>query len=282
MSHFIYNGKSFPAETAIIGPDNRGLRFGDGLFETIKFINGELIMPDEHFARLWKGLQMLDFSIPKLFTPEKLEQEIKQLVKKNQHAAARVRLTVFRGNGGLYDAENNIPNYLIQTWALPANNGKLNSNGLQLCIYHDAQKNCDKFSNLKHNNFLPYFMGAAYAKKEQCNDALILNNQQRICESTIANLFIIRNGVVITPPLSEGCIAGTMRKAILTDLTDSPFDLVEAQIDEAMLRSAEEVFLSNSIYNIRWVAGLGEKQFGNDSIKKIYMYLQQTNPGLYC
>ena len=141
MNHFNYNGKLYPEGSPIIGADNRGLRYGDGLFETIKMKNGKLLFEDEHFARLWKGLKVLEFDIPKHFTVEVLQKEMSALAKKNGHeAAARIRLNVIRGDGGLYDAKNHFPAYIIQTWPLAQGNGEWNSNGLVLGIYEAAKK----------------------------------------------------------------------------------------------------------------------------------------------
>src|ERR1700743_2434155 len=104
MSYFNFNGKILPADTSTIGPENRGLRYGDGLFETIKMTNGKLLFEDDHFARLWKGLTILQFDLPKHFSPENLQEQIVALAKKNEHTtSARIRLNVFRGDGGLYD-----------------------------------------------------------------------------------------------------------------------------------------------------------------------------------
>ena len=197
MIHYInYNGKILADNEPIVTAQNRGLRYGDGVFETIKFKNDKLILGDEHFARLWKGMQILQFDIQKLLSPEKLETEILQLAIKNKLTAARIRLTIIRSDGGIYDAKNNTPNYIIEAIALPEDNGKLNSNGLELCIFNDAKKSLDTFSNLKTNNYLPYFMGAIFAKKQQCNDALILNGEGNICDSTIANIFYIKDEVI--------------------------------------------------------------------------------------
>ncbi len=141
MGDFIFNGKFYKEGTAVVGAANRGLRYGDGVFETIKLKDEKLILADEHFARLWKGMTTLLFEIPKHFTPEKLAAEILALAKKNGHEQnARVRLQVFRGDGGLYDAVNHAPNYIIETWELAENNGELNSNGLVAGIYTDVKK----------------------------------------------------------------------------------------------------------------------------------------------
>ena len=271
MNSFNFNGKIFSEGISIVGADNRGLRYGDGLFETIKMTKGQLIQEDEHFARLWNGMKVLQFDIPKQFTPDKLHAEIAQLVKKNRHEnAARVRLNVFRGNGGLYDAKNYFPNYIIQSWALPEGNGEWNSNGLIAGLYEDVKKSCDILSNLKHNNYLPYILAALKAKKEKWNDAILLNTYGRICDTTIANIFLIQDGVIYTPALSEGCVAGVMRKKIIQELIKFQFKLTEKEISRDDLLNADEIFFTNSMYNLRWVQRIGNKEFSNAISRKIY------------
>ena len=282
MHYFNYNGKILENGSNIVGPANRGLRYGDGVFETMKFKGSHLIAADEHFARLWKGMQLLQFEIPKLFTPDKLEQEIFMLIKKNKLAAARVRLTIIRSDGGLYDAKNHTPNYIIETTALAEGIGMLNNNGLQLCIYEDAKKSIDSFSNIKHNNYLPFLTGALFAKKQQCNDALILNSNGNICDSTIANVFYIKNEIIYTPALSEGCVAGVMRKWLIEKIREEGFTVYEAVITKDHLMNADEVFLSNSIYNIRWAAGIENKKFENATVNKIVAQLMKKYPAIYC
>jgi branched-chain amino acid aminotransferase len=282
MEYFFFNGKTYEANTPIIGPDNRGLRFGDGVFETLKYKNGQLILVDEHFARLWKGLKKMQFDIPKLFTPDLLEEQVLQLVKKNQHLAARIRITIIRGDGGLYDRTSQAPQYLIQSWPLPPSNGQLNENGLAVCMYREALKMADAFSQLKHNNFLPYLLGAQYAQSQQCNEAIVLNQHQRICDATIANIFMVKGNEILTPALSEGCIAGIMRETLLQVLPTIGFDVKEVALTEETLMDADEIFLTNSIYNLRWVGNIGSKKFGQTAIRQIYQTLQQTNAAVFC
>ena len=278
MEYFICNSKLCKYELAILSANNRGLRFGDGLFETMKSLNGQLQFADEHFARLWKGLQILQFNIPKHFTPEILEEEIRELLKKNDHRKiARIRITVFRGDGGLYDAINHTPNYLIQTWQLPDETGTWNSNGLVLGIYTDVKKSCDILSNLKHNNFLPYVMAALHAKKQKWNDAIILNTAGRLCDTTIANIFLIKDEVIYTPALAEGCIAGVMRKNIINRLVVANYKVSEVLLTVDDLLAADEAFLTNSIYNIRWVQGIDDKKYVNTQTQKIYASVFSTN-----
>jgi branched-chain amino acid aminotransferase len=278
MAWFNFNGKIYKDNTPIIGANNRGLRYGDGLFETMKIKNSQLILEDEHFARLWKGMQVLQFAIPKHFNPHKLQEEILLLAKKNGHEKlSRVRITIFRGNGGLYDAVDNIPNYILQTWPLPEGNGEWNSNGLDIGIYNDVKKSCDALSNIKHNNYLPYIMAALHAKKQKWNDAVVLNTYGRVCDSTIANIFFITNEIIYTPALTEGCVAGVMRKQVLNELTTAGFTCIEKEIAIEELLGADEVFLTNSIYNIRWVKSIDGANFGNNAItQKIYAAVAAT------
>ena len=278
MEYFIYNGKTYKEESPILSVNSRGLKYGDGLFETIKSIKGELQFIDEHFARLWKGLQVLQFNIPKHFTPEYLQDEIFALIKKNSHEKmARIRLTVFRGDGGLYDEINHKPHYLVQSWPLLDDAGEWNSNGLVLGIYTDVKKSCDLLSNLKHNNFLPYSMAAIHAKTKKWNDAVLENTEGGVCDTTIANLFLIKDGVIYTPALAQGCIAGIIRKFLINRLTAANYKIIEGRLTGDDLDAADEVFLTNSIYNLRWVQSLGEKKYTNIQTQKIYTTVFSTN-----
>ncbi|MBC7887981.1 MAG: aminotransferase class IV family protein [Ferruginibacter sp.] len=277
MNYFNYNGKIYKEGSPVIGADSRGLRYGDGLFETMKMRQAKLICEDEHFSRLWKGLNVLQFDIPKHFTVERMKEEIYSLAKKNdQETAARIRLNIVRGNGGLYDVKSHVPAYIIQTWPLAESNEEWNSNGLVLGIYEAAKKSCDILSNLKHNNYLPYVLAALAAKKEKWNDAIILNTNGRICDTTIANIFCIKDNLVYTPSLNEGCVAGIMRKMLIKNLLRENREFIEKELTVVDLLTADEVFLTNSIYNIRWVQRIGDISYRNMVTQEIFTGLIQT------
>lgn len=282
MAFINFNGKILENHTPVIQAGNRGLRYGDGLFETMKYKNDNIILVDEHLSRLWSGMKLMQFDVPKLFSPDKIEEQILQLIEKNKLHSARIRLTIIRANGGLHDLESHTPNYLIESWPLAESNGAMNENGLDCCIYKDALKTTDKFSNCKHNNFLPYLMGAIHAKKEKCNDAIILNQHQRICDSTIANIFLIKKNIVYTPSLSEGCIAGVMRSYIIKALIKNDTEVIEKEITLDELLHADEIFLTNSIYNMRWVKGIETSSYSCFKTREIYHQLLKTNGAVFC
>jgi aminodeoxychorismate lyase len=270
MNFFVHNGKIVKENTPVIGAGSRGLRFGDGVFETMPCVNGKLILANEHFARLWGGMQALYFEIPKLFTPEKLTAEIFALLNKNHLSSARVRLTVYRGEGGLYDTISHAPQYLIECWPLPEGNSTWNSNGLVADFYTAVRKTADAISQYKHNNFLPYALAALAAKKNKWNDAILLNSQGNICDSTIANVFCVKNNEVFTPALSEGCVAGIMREALLQYCKGQQIAVHSTTIAPEFLLQADEVFFTNSMYNLRWVQLVGDKEYRNIFTQKIY------------
>lgn len=276
MEHINFNGRIYLLNEPIVEAANRGLRYGDGLFETMKVLEGKIIYETDHLERLWRGLQVLQFDLPKHFTKGTLIRSIKQLIEKNNCIpAARIRLNVFRGSGGLYDAVNHFPNYVVEAMPLTAME-TINSNGLVLGIYEEIAKSCDILSNIKHNNYLGYAMAALKAKKEKWNDAIVLNQFGRIADSTIANIFIVKNNEIFTPALSEGCVAGVIRKNLIDFLLQNNWIIKDEPISKELLFDADEVFLTNSIYNIRWVQRVNNVSYGNAVTQKIYKDFTST------
>ena len=250
----IFNGVMMDAEKPVITVDNRSFRYGDGCFETMKAVKGKIIHANEHFKRFFTSLELLQFDKPNYLNAAYLSEHIIKLLAQNKHQqTARIRLTLFRGNGGLYDAENHFPNYCIQTWNLNVANNELNENGLVIDVYKDARKVCDAFSHLKSNNYLPYVMAALWAKKNHLNDALLLNPFDKIADATIANIFMVKDGIIKTPAITEGGVNGVMKNYLLQCMRKENMPVEECSIAVEDVLQAQEVFLTNSVYGIKWV-----------------------------
>ncbi|MEO8415045.1 MAG: aminotransferase class IV [Ginsengibacter sp.] len=277
MEHFfIYNNKFYPEDAPVISSGNRSLRYGDGLFETMRMVKGTIQNKEFHFERLFNGLSLLQFECPNILNAAYLGKKINELVAKNKHTgSARIRLMLFRGNGGIFDPENNKPNYIIESLDL-ASEMRLNENGLIVDVFPNAKKSCDIFSNLKSNNYLPYTMAGLFAKKNKLNDCIVLNTFDRICDSAIANIFIIEEENIYTPPLAEGCVAGVMRRWMLEKFSFKKYQVLENELSVDDVLNAEEFFLTNSIYHLRWVKNFRKKNYGNDKIREIYQHILQT------
>lgn len=257
-----------------ISPNNRSFRYGDGFFETIKVANGKIVLGDFHFSRLFSSLLILGFDIPSQITQEYFQGFIEQLVIKNNHPKlARIRITIFRGDGGIYDPVSQYPNHLIQSWPLENSVNQLNENGLVTDVYLKARKVCDEFSQVKSNNYLCYAMAALWAKSQKLNDCLLLNPYNNIADSTIANVFIVVDGIIKTPPLSDGPVSGVIRKYLLKHISSLGLACTETSVTIDDLEQASEVFLTNAISGIKWVKSLGVKQYTNTLSAHIYKQL---------
>lgn len=272
MANFInFNGKLVPAGSPIITADSRALRYGDGLFETMRVQNGRVLLFDWHMERLFEGMRSLQFELPRLLTADYLKESVLELCKKNGVSVlARVRLNVIRSTGGLYDPLNLVPQYIIEAMPLAGHYQSLNENGLVLGLYEGGYKSCDRLANIKSNNYLLYVLAALEAKKNRWNDSLVLNQFGRISDSTIANLFWVKNGTVYTPPLSEGPVAGILRRWLLEKCRSTSAMAVEALADASILESADEIFLTNAISGIRWVQQCNDRTYHQHLAPRIY------------
>jgi branched-chain amino acid aminotransferase len=273
-----FDGAIIRSDKAILTADNRSFRYGDGLFETIKIKAGRICLENYHFERLMAGIRLLQFEPPSFFTAGWLAEQILDLCEKNGHSAlGRVRLVVFRGDGGLHDPIDPLPHYIIRSWPLAPGIDRINENGLTLDLFPDGRKSCDPLSNLKSNNYLLYVLATLYARKNGLSDCLVLNSQDRIADSTIANLFYCKGGKIYTPPLSEGCVAGVMRRFLTDFLPRTRFALHEKATTVEDLRDADGIFLTNALRGIQWVGSFMGATYSPDWPLAVYRELS-INP----
>lgn len=273
MTYTNINGKILPSEQAAIASDNRSFRYGYGLFETILYKDGALQLRELHFKRLFSGLEQLGMVLPKLYTHAWLEEQVARTVQRNglEHCC-RVRLQIYAGNGGLYENDSQA-GVVIECYPINESILQLNENGLVAGIATGLHKSTDSLANLKTSNALIYAMAARQAADNKWNDALILNTTGHIIESTIANIFWVKDNTLHTPPLADGCIAGVMREYIITQLASHNIHAVAQSLDHDTLHHADEVFLTNAIRKIKWVGTIGNRQYKNSYIRHIWQLL---------
>jgi branched-subunit amino acid aminotransferase/4-amino-4-deoxychorismate lyase len=258
----INNGKLIEQNQPLILPDNRAFRYGEGLFETMRWQFDSIPLFEYHWKRLTESLPLLYFELPVHFTAGYLKEQIQKLCKKNHHTqSARIRLTIFKGEGGIWETPSSSFNWLLQSWPLPADQPQLNVNGLDIGVFEAGRKSCDAFSNLKTNNYLIYALAAQYAKTKHLNEVIILNQYGRICDTTIANIFFIKDQRIYTPALSEGCVNGVMRAYLIEQLQKENTPVEQGTYTIEDLLGADEIFLTNAIQGIRWVKSLGNNIF---------------------
>jgi branched-chain amino acid aminotransferase len=256
-----FNGSLTDPQIPIATASNRSLRYGDGLFETM-YWDGQIIQNlSYHLDRLFQGLAILRFDLAEGFTREFISEEISRLCLNNAGSEkARVRLNVFREDGSVLLPVKNRPVFIIETSDFP----EFNLSPLRLTLFEGEKKNIGKLSNLKTNNYLLNIMAIQHAKENGFDDAVFLNNKSNICEASSSNLFMVQKGVLFTPALSQGCVAGTKRRELLEKLPDLGFQVEETIITKDMVFEMEEIFLTNAIRGIRPVICIDNTYFSRE------------------
>ncbi|MCT4561052.1 MAG: aminotransferase class IV [Crocinitomicaceae bacterium] len=268
------NGKIIPAGGYVLEAGNRAYLYGDGVFETIRVFNGQVINLSNHIARLVEGASRLKMRIPAFYTVEFFQRQIEELVQKCEITkGARVRLSVDRMSGGTYIPDQNEPTFFIEVYPINESDFELNSKGLEVDVFMDMKKPKGKLANYKTKNGLLYVMAGISAREKGIDEYLIMNESNGIIESSNSNLFVVSNGVLYTPGLDEGCLAGTMRMQIINLALQNGFKVYECTILPQNLLSADEVFLTNAIRGVVWVVGYRTKRFFNNTSRKFVALL---------
>lgn len=274
--YYCHNGEFYLSEEKSISHKNRAFAYGDALFETIHCLGTIPQFFQNHWLRLTQGMDILKMNADKDFTKGNLELYIGKLLNKNRtFKGARIRLTVFRDEGGLYTPERNSISWLIESSVLETEKFVLNHKGLHIDIFDGVHKPVNILSNLKTNNALVFVLAGIHRKENNLDDCLILNQYGRITESISSNVFLLVDQKLITPPLSEGCIAGTMRYNIHTLAQQMGYVIEERAILEKYLIEAEEIFLTNAIQGIRWVAAYKDRRYFNFVARKLVNKLNE-------
>lgn len=261
--YIIYNGQLLPSGAAFATADSRALRFGDGLFETIKVTDGRILFLNDHILRMQEGMRTLSMNLPSENLQEFVAHEILKLLKANETDSARVRISLWRSGSGFYLPENNGSEILFTASQLVHKNYFLNKSNLAIGIFTGQQKSPGVLSNLKSLNSQLYVYAAIKGKEMGFDEMLICNTKGNIIESTSSCIFLVIGGSLVTPPLSDGCIAGVMRKNIIRIALNSGIQVAEQSITENDLMDADEIWLTNVIQGIRTVTTFNEKQYQN-------------------
>ena len=276
---FIYNNNFCKEDTPVMGMGNRALMYGDGLFETMRIHQTIIVNRSLHFDRFFAGIRLLKFPLSENFTKDFFSQKIREILIKNtiEHTA-RVRLMAFRKEEDSINHYKGSFNYIIEAWPMEEA-VILNESGLEVDIFKDVKRSCDLFSNIKSNNYLAGVMAQLFAKENKLDECLLLNSFGRICESAIANVFIVKENVIFTPPLSEGCVAGVVRRWLIENLPFPEYQILQKELTPEEVQGADEIFLTNSIKPVRWVHTFQGRMFGNTMSLKIARYVHKYMHG---
>ena len=261
-----YNGDLVAFDDVIITPNNRAYKYGDSVFETIKIINGKLVFWEDHYFRLMASMRMLRMRIPMNFTLEFLEEEILKIVSIKSENNLRVRLCITRKDGGFYTPTTNEIDYLIESSEIKF----ITKDKYTLDLFKDFYIYSGYLSTIKTNNKLINTLASIFAKENELDNCILLNERKGIVEATNASLFLIKGTLIKTPLLSEGCLKGIAREKVINIIkSSSNYDIEEAVISPFEIQKADELFITNSIIGIQPVTNYRKKVFSTDISKKL-------------
>ena len=266
------NGNLIADNQPMLSPYNRGLKYGDGVFETLRYVNGTLFFWEDHYFRLMASMRMLRMEIPMTFTPEFLEAEIKKAIEANEldTRVVRARLTVFRKIGGNYTPETNAVDYLIEVSALEVPFYLIPEGSYEIELFKDFWINKDMLSQLKTTNKILNVIAGVYAKENGYDNCLLLNDEKHVVEAINGNVFVVQGNTVKTPPLSEGCLNGIIRKKLMEIISSLPdVELEESPINPFELQKSDELWITNAIQGIIPVTKYRKKQYANIFAKNV-------------
>ena len=259
-----FNGNSTSSDTNLL-VNNRAFLYGDGVFETLKIIDNKILFLEDHYFRLMASMRVVRMEIPMNFTMEYLEEQILSLANTNGcSASARARITVYRNEGGYYLPKQRSVSFLINCTALENTVYSNDIKPYEVDLYKDFYVTKQLLSSIKTTNKMINITGSIFADENGLDNCLMLNDDKNVIEALQGNLFMVFEGKLITPPLSEGCLNGVMRKQILGLASKMEgLEVVEEPISPFNLQKADELFITNVIKGIQSITKYRKKEFGN-------------------
>ena len=257
-----FNG-TIVSQDANILTQNRAFLYGDGVFETVKIINNKILFLEDHYFRLMSSMRVVRMEIPMNFTMEFLEEQILALVNKNGlTSSSRARITVYRNDGGYYLPQDNTVSFLIHALVLENSLYSFEKKEYEVDLYKDFYVTKQLLSSIKTTNKIINITGSIFANENGLDNCLLLNDSKNIIEALQGNIFMLMGNKLITPPVSEGCLNGIMRKQILSLAKQiENLDVVEEVISPFDLQKADELFITNVIKGIQPITQYRKKTF---------------------
>jgi branched-chain amino acid aminotransferase len=242
---------------------NRAFLYGDAVFETVKIVNSKILFLEDHYFRLMSSMRVIRMEIPMNFTMEYLEEQILALAKaKNSAISARARITVYRNDGGYYLPKTNAVSFLINVEELDKALYAINPGDYVVDLFTDFYVTRHLLSSIKTTNKIINITASIFADENGLDNCLLLNDAKNVVEALQGNIFMLKGNTLITPPVSEGCLNGVMRKQILALARKMEnLEVVEQVISPFDLQKSDELFITNVIKGIQPITQYRKKTF---------------------
>jgi branched-chain amino acid aminotransferase len=275
-----FNGTIVPQETSIL-TQNRAFLYGDAVFETVKIVDSKILFLEDHYFRLMSSMRVIRMEIPMDFTMEYFEEQILALVRsKKLEISARARITVYRNDGGYYLPQDNTVSFLINVESLDNTLYSINQKEYIVDLYTDFYVTRQLLSSIKTTNKIINITASIFADENGLDNCLLLNDSKNVIEALQGNIFMLKGNTLITPPVSEGCLNGVMRKQILALARKMEnLEVVEEVISPFDLQKSDELFVTNVIKGIQPITRYRKKEFAANLSKDLVQKLNESISG---
>jgi branched-chain amino acid aminotransferase len=262
------NGEFVPADKATVNVFDHGLLYGDGVFEGIRAYCGRIYAKREHLKRLYVSAKAIALNIP--YTIDELSQHLEETLEVNRfHDAEKdcyVRLVVTRGVGvlGISPVRTWKPRVIIIASTIAMYPREMYENGLPVIVSSWTRNHNNATPpQIKSLNYLNNILAKIEAHHAGVFEAVMLNHLGFVAECTGDNVFIVRNGQVITPPVASGSLDGITRATVIRLARESGYELIEKDISRMDLYAADEMFLTGTGAEVIPVCEIDKRQVGD-------------------
>ncbi|HSN48908.1 MAG TPA: aminotransferase class IV [Flavobacterium sp.] len=276
-----FNGAIESNDTSLL-TQNRSFLFGDSVFETVKIVNAKILFLEDHYFRLMSSMRVIRMEIPMDFTMEYFEEQILALaMAKNSASSARARITVYRNDGGYYLPQNNTVSFLVNVESMDNALYSVNLEEYVVDLYTDFYIARQLLSTIKTTNKIINVTASIFANENGLDNCLLLNDSKNVIEALQGNIFMLKGNTLITPPLSEGCLNGVMRRQVLALARKMDnLEVVEQVISPFDLQKSDELFITNVIKGIQPITQYRKKVFATNLsttlVQKLNEFISNT------
>lgn len=254
MNTCLVNGQA----TELISSNDRGLLFGDGLFETMAVVNGTVPLWQHHLRRLQLGCEQLKQPCP---ATDVLQAEVEQLANESERAVIKLMLTRGIGGRGYLSPANPLPTRILQLHPWPEVPRAHWENGVRIVFCEQRLARQPVLAGIKHLNRLEQVLARHEWQDSSIQEGLLADTEGDIIEAVSHNVFIVKDNGLVTPDLRHCGVAGVMREYILGLLQGKGIPVQVTPISRQDVQKADAIFLCNSVHGIWPVCELEGKHF---------------------